>query len=202
MARRTFADFDTELDLSLGKRLSTTIRNFVIDSAYYYVANAIRHHELETTASPTLTLATDNVALASDFWFPELIFNDTDDQPINPGSVNYLEAKTKPAGNPSKYTQWGTSLYFDRKPTVNKTIKIFYTKRPAEPSSGESSVLDHVYDQLILMYSIKFAHEELRDYEQAAKMMLAIDAYTERMKIPWRMTKTEDRERRIAVRMR
>lgn len=204
MARRTFADFDTELNLALGKRsdFTSAIRDFVLDSAYYYVANAIRHRELETTASPTLSSGSDNVSLAADFWFPELVFNDTDDQPIKPNPVQRLEPVTKPTGNPSQYVIWGSSIYFDKKPSAAKTIKYWYTKRPAEPLSTESSVLDPVYDQLILLYAIKFGLEELRDYEQAAKQMLAIQVYTAGMNIPWRMIKAEDSGRTVTVRMR
>lgn len=204
MARRTFAEIDTELVLAISRRsdLTAAIRNHVLDAAYYYVANAIRHPELETIATPTLTSGTDNVPLASDFWFPELIKNATDEIPIRPGAIREFQAVQIQSGNPSKYDRWGDSLYFDRKPTANKTIQIWYTKRPAEPEAAASSVLDELYDQLILMYTIKFAHEELRDYDQAAKMMVAINVYAGQIKAPWRMTKSDDKDKKLRVRMR
>lgn len=204
MARRTFTEFDTELNIAMGKRDSFTaaIRNFVMDAAYYFVANAIRHPELESTDTQTLTSGDDNVALPADFWFPELVKNDTDGIPIRAGAIREFEANIKQPGNPGKYDRWGDSFYFDRKPTSNKSIKTWYTKRPAEPTGGQSSVLDELYDQLILLVSIKFAHEELRDYDQAAKMQLAITAYATQIKAPWRMTKTDDVDKHLRVRMR
>jgi hypothetical protein len=204
MARRTFANFDTELNMSLGKRaeFTSTIRDFVLDAAYYHVANVIRHPELETTATATLSAASDNITLASDFWFPELIFNDTDDRQIYPSSIPLTEVRTKPTGDPSAYTRWGGDLYFDKKPSTNKTIKSWYTKRPAEPSSGGNSILDTLYDQLILLYAMKFAYEEVRDFDQAGKVYLAIQAMTNDIRPPWRMTKTEDSKKTIRVRMR
>lgn len=204
MARRTFADFDTEVNLALGKRQDFTaaIRGFCVNAGYYYVANCIRHPELETTDSPTLLLGADNVTLASDFWFPEIVFNVTDNVPVRPSSIPLTEVRTIPSGTPATYTPWGGAFYFDKKPTADKTIKIWYTKRPAELSGSASSILDVLYDQLIMLYSIKFALEELRDYEAAAKAMTAIEVYEARIKPPWRMRKTEDSKKSISVRMR
>jgi len=204
MARRDLEAFDTELNIALGKRTDITaaIRNFNIDQAYYHVANAIRHPELETTASPTLTADTDLVALESDFWFPELVFNDTDDRQILPSSIPVTEIRTKPSGDPATYTRWGSSLYFDKKPTTNKTIKIWYTKRPAELTTGQNSVLDVLYDQIILLFAIKFSFESIRDFDQAAKIQQGIDKQASELKTPWRMTKTEDSKRTIRVRTR
>lgn len=204
MARKTFADFDTQLHMALGKRqdFDSTVRGQLINSAYLYVANAIRHPEIETTDSPTLLLNTDNVALASDFWFAELVMNTTDNIPIRPSSIPLIEVRSIPAGNPATYTPWGSSLYFDKKPTASKTLKIWYTKRPADLSGTSTSILDQLYDQLIQMYSIKFGLEELRDWEQAAKAMLAIRVYETEIKAPWRMRKTEDSHKSLRIRMR
>jgi hypothetical protein len=204
MARRTFADFNTELLLALGKRtdFTATMRGFAINAAYTYVANVIRHPELETSATLSLTLATDSVALPSDFWFPELVKNDTDSSVLYPASIPITERQDKPDGNPTKYTRWGSTLVFDLKPLETKSILLWYTKNPAELSGVMTSVLDVLYDQLILLYSIKFAFEELRDYEQAAKVMIAANVYSGQIKAPWRMTKTEDGHKSVRVRMR
>jgi hypothetical protein len=204
MARRTIDDIDTELHMALGKRTDFTAatRNFVIDQAYYHIASAIRHPELETTATPTLSEDTDNVALAADFWFPELVMNTTDNRQIYSSSVPLTEVRSKPTGDPSTYSRWGSKLYFDKIAGAAKVLRIWYTKRPAELGSSASSVLDVLYDQLWLMFSIKFAFEQFRDYDQAAKMQLAIDKQASELKTPWRMTKTEDSHRSIRVRMR
>jgi hypothetical protein len=204
MARRTFADFSTEVSLALGKRtdFTSTMIGFVINAAYTFVANAIRHPELETSTTLTLTLDTDSVALPANFWFPELIKNNTDSDVIYPASIPITERQDKPAGNPTKYTRWGSTLIFDMMPIEDKDILLWYTKKPAELSGVTASILDVLYDQLILLYSIKFAFEELRDYEQAAKVMTACNVYAGQIKAPWRMTKTEDGHRSIRVRMR
>lgn len=204
MARRTFADFDAELLLALGNRTDFTagMRDFVLDAAYTYVANAIRHSELESKIDRTLTSATDSIALPTDFWFPELVKNATDDLEIEPREVQTTEAPKKQDGNPNIYVRWGNDLLFNRKPTANKTIRIWYTKRPGEPAPSSSSVLDSLYDQLILLFAIKFGLEELRDYTQAALQDRAVAAYAKRLKVPWRMTRQDHRGASIQVRTR
>jgi hypothetical protein len=204
MARRTFADFDAELLLALGNRTDFDAgkRGFVLDSAYTYVANAIRHPELEVIVDRTLLTATDFITLPDDFWFPELVKNVTDEQELEPREVRTTEAVTKPVGNPSIYVRWANTLLFDRKPSVAKTIRIWYTKRPAEPGANTSSILDSLYDQLIILFAIKFGLEELRDYTQAALQDRSITAYSTRLKVPWRMTRTDHRGAGVQVRMR
>lgn len=204
MSRRTFADIDAEVLLALGSRtdFTTGMRNHAIDSAYVYVSNAIRHHELEQIVDRTLVATTDSVLLPTDFWFPELVKNMTDNREIEPREVQSTEAVAKPVGNPSIYAQWGTSIFFDRKPSVDRVIRIWYTKRPAEPDSESTSILDPLYDQLIILFAIKFGLEELRDYTQAALQDRAITAYGTRLKIPWRMSRTDHRGASVQVRFR
>jgi len=204
MARRLFSDMDADVALALGNRadFDAAKRGFTLDSAYFYVANAIRHNELETAVDIGLGIGEDTITLPADFWFPEFVKNATDDLEIEPREVRTTESVSKPAGNPGIYVRWGHTFLFDRRPTAAKAIRVWYTKRPAEPAGTASSVLDSLYDQLIVMFAIKFSLEQLRDWNQAAQMDKAITAFGSRLKVPWRMTRTDHRGASVQVRTR
>ena len=202
--RRTFENIDDEVFLAFAKRTDLTdeMRNHVIDSAYYHVSASIRHREIEAVTSATLLEGGDTLALPDAFWFPELVYDVTNNRPLNPGEIKAMESRAKSSGAPSRYVVWGTDYRFDHVVSADTEIRTFYTKKPDEPSPEDHSALDVLYDQLILLTAIKFGFEGLREFEQAAKVQLAIDVYTGRINPPWRMTKSEDRGARLRVRTR
>jgi hypothetical protein len=204
VSRRIRSEMENEVHIGLAKRtdLTSSIRGQIFDSAYLYVASAIRHSELETSAGATLAAGAGEIPVPTDIWFPEIVYNSTDNRRIYPGELDAIQGQSKPTGLPSKYVRWGNSFLVDRMPAADTTITTYYTKMPAILAAGENSVLDMLYDQLIIMFAIKFAMEGLRDFEQAAKMQTAINVYGGQIKIPWRMTKTDDRDARIRVQLR
>lgn len=205
MARPDFDAFDARLLLRLGNRTDVTaaMRNESLDSAYYYIANIFEHPALEKAVTGTLAINAESFTVsASDFWWPTIVKDTTNDRVLLPRDMESLEKFRKTAGNPGVYAYYGTVFYVDRKPTVAATMKVFYVARPAEPSGSDSSVMDAVFDMLIPMYAAMFSFEDVRDYEERDKQNVAVNQYVARMKIPWRQERLSDSGAGLHVRMR
>jgi len=205
MARPTFDDFDARVLLRLGNRTDITagMRNQSLDSAYYYVANVFEHPILEKSATATLSAAAESFTLsATDFWWPTIVKDTTNDRVLLPREMESLERNRKTTGNPGVYAYYGNAFYVDRKPAANTTMKVFYVARPAEPSGSDISVMDEVFDMLIPMYAAMFAFEDVRDFDERDEQNAATNSYLSRMKIPWRQERLSDASAGMRVRMR
>ena len=205
MARPNFDAFDARLLLRLGNRTDVTaaMRNESLDSAYYYIANVFEHSVLEKSVTGTLVANAESFTVsATDFWWPTIVKDTTNDRVLIPRDMDSLERYRKTAGNPGVFAYYGQTFYVDRKPAANTAMKVFYVARPAEPAGSNTSVMDPVFDMLIPMYAAMFAFEDVRDFEERDKQNIAVNQYVERMQIPWRKERTNDMSAGIHVRFR
>ena len=205
MARPDFDEFDARVLLRLGNRTDVTaaMRNAALDSAYYYIANIFEHPSLEKSVTGTLASAAEYFTVsATDFWWPTIVKDTTNDRVLIPRDMESLERYRKTTGNPGVYAYYGEKFYVDRKPSAATTMTVFYVGRPTEPSGRATSVLDPVCDMLIPMYGAMFAFEDVRDFDERDRQDLAANRYIERMKIPWRQERFAELSAGLHVRKR
>lgn len=190
MARRGYTDIDAELLLRLANRtdITSTQRGFFIKDAYLNVAMMFKHKEIEKETSPneTLPIGADRFTpTTTDLWFPQMLKNATDGYVIPRESKERVERLiTKPTAPPYRYYWWGGNFIFEALANTQKSIHIWYKRKPVDFSGTQNSELDELFDPLIIMEAARIGFETIRDFEEAETQKKLFIAEVERKKIP------------------
>lgn len=207
MARRTYNDIDAELLLRLANRTDITAQmrgNFIKD-AYLNIAMMFVHKEIQkTTASEVIALGSDNLTpAATDLWFPTALRSVTDGYIIRQDDQNRVErAQTKPTSRPYTYYWYGGVFYFECFADTQKTLKIWYKRKPIDFSGTTSSELDELFDPFIIMEAARIGFETVRDFDEAEKQEGLFRAEITRKKVPMDQAKLNDYKQGFRVRLR
>jgi hypothetical protein len=205
VSRRVLADLDAEVLLRIANRddISETQRAFHIDDAYRWVSRTFEHPENEATTTGSVAIAGDTMTVAAtDVEYIEFILDTTNGRKLLPGDKNLIEERNKVSGTPGKWHWWGGVVYVDRKPTVLTAYKLWYIKKLAELTTGQSSVLNQIFDPIIIMKAASIGLSTVRDFEQAHIQDVALDNYVAEFKLPKRMQRYNNESAGIRVRMR
>src|SRR5690606_12211563 len=155
MARRVLADFDAEILLRLANRkdITATQRAQFFHDAYLLVASELPHPELQGTGTEILNANTSTLAPSSipDLWWPQIVRDGTNASLIDVIEMRTMLAKRVSTGNPTKYYGWSNAVNYDKAPSTNLTLKIWYKKIPEELTAGQSPVIGREFDLLIIM---------------------------------------------------
>lgn len=196
MARRTFAAIDAEVLLRLGNRddVTSSQRAAFIRDATLNVAMLFRHPEIQKFADVTLSQGEDSLLdVIPDLWFPTFLRNQTDGYIITLESQERMEkAGTKPTARPYKYYWYGRVFYFDSLSDTDKTIRVWYKRKPVEFSGTDSSELDELFDPFIVMDAARIGFETVRDFDQAAVQLKLFQTEADRKKLPLDQAKLND----------
>lgn len=207
MARRTFLDIDAEVLLRLANRtdITATQRGFFIKDAYLDIAMLFHHKEIQKiAAAEVLPLGSDNFTpAATDIWFPTTVRNNTNGFIINPDSLERTERlQTKPTAPPYKFYWYGGVFYFDSFADTQKTIKVWYKRKPVDFTGSTSSELDELFDPFIIMLAAKVGFETVRDYDEAKVQFSLFEAEVQRKKVPVDQEKLNDYRQGFKVRFK
>jgi hypothetical protein len=205
VSRRTFADMCAEVLTRTANRTDITEAQrmqFVTDG-YLSVANEFWHTQLQGYTTAVISAATDSgTPVATDLWWPELVKDLTSGRILVPGQKDQIESGTKPAGDPSKYYWWGNAFYLNAKPTTEHTLGLWYYKEPAEPDSTDVSVLDRIFDPVIVMTAAILALQSVRDFAEAHIQEVQLQNYLAHKNLPYHRAKLDDKSSGIRVRIR
>lgn len=172
MARRVLADLTAEILFRLGNRtdLTTTQRGFFLQDAYLRVAKAYDHVELEGEGTESLLITSDVLTPSSitDLWWPTQVKDNTNGYLIDPEDKDVIDSYTKVASPPRKYYWYRSRFVFDSLSAATITIGLKYKKKPV--AITVSSVLDEIYDILIILKAAKIGFETVRDWPSAQVM--------------------------------
>jgi hypothetical protein len=202
MARRVFADFDTELALRLANRsdITSAIRGFLLNDAMFKIGIMYEHSQLQASATPTQLISTDSFSIAAgDLWWVEWMRNTTDGRPVTLGDMDKIESMAKRTGPPQQYYTRGSTIVTDTIVDTAKVHKVMYVAKPAQWSAG-AAPYDEQFDMLILMWAAKFGMESVRDFETADAMGKQIGMAVAGMKLPVRKQQLNDYNSRLMVR--
>lgn len=206
MARRDFDDFVTNVGTRLGNRsdISSDLCAWFLNDARDRCCAEYEHPQLEKAANETLTTGTDTFSAISnttDLWWPVMVRDSTNGPILEPGDKQLVEGiATKPSGKPSQYYWWSGLFYFDKKPTTNTTIRIYYIKQLSYWATGEVSGLDRMFDVLIEILATAIGFDFLRDYPAAQASEAMAARYADKMGLPVRKARLDDWQSRIRVR--
>lgn len=201
MARRVLADFDAELTLRLANRsdITSTQRGFFLQDAYKSICNRFVHKELQATTTGTITAATDYwTPSATDIWWPEMLRNVTDGYLIDIDDKENIENATKQSGQPHRFYWFGGTFYFEAKPTVNTSVKLWYVMNPIEFTV--SPLIDQIFDSAIIMLAAVIGLNTVRDFAEAHIQDVQYNNYVTEHKLPLRQAKLIDHRTGLKVR--
>jgi hypothetical protein len=174
MARRIQADFDSEILQRLGNRTDITAvqRGHFLHDGYLRVAKAYDHVELQGTGSESLNLGASHMTMSTlhDVWWPIQVRNNTDDVLIDPEDKDIIESYMLAPGAITQYYWWQGEFWFNALATQAISIGLKYKKKPIEIAVGQPSVLDEIFDVLIILRAAKIGFETIRDWESAGQM--------------------------------
>ena len=213
MSRRTIADMDAELLLRTANRtdITTTMRAFFLNDAYLKIANEFVHSQLQGLTTLTLLAAASSASpTVTDVWWPDLVKDSTHETLLDPEDKERIVNAALQSGNPSRFYWYGDVFYFDRKPVADTTIQVWYTKKPADIAfishdhmiGTEESVLDEIFDPLIIMNAAQLAFETCREFAEAHIQEVVANNYVARQKLPLRQAKLNDHRTGIRLRTR
>jgi len=205
MARRVLANFDTELLGRLGKRsdFDTTQRAQFIHDAYLWVCSSYMHPQLESSTTGTQTAGTDLIVPAAfDIWWYELVKNTDTNRNVYPGDKDEIENREKMPGDPMKYYWWEQMLFTDRLPTVDRNYKLWYIRNVPEMATGESPIIDRLFDPVIIMKAAEIGYSSIRDFKESLGIAGEIDRYVQQFHLPKRMDKMNDQRAGLQPRLR
>lgn len=207
MARRTYNDIDAEVLLRLANRQDITPaqRSFFIKDAYLNVAMLFKHKEIQkVVTNEFITQGNDSFApVNQDVWYPTAMRNITDGYLIRLDSQDRVErAVVKPTTSPYTYYWYGGVFYFEAFANAQKSIKLWYKRKPTDFSGNTSSELDELFDPFIIMEAARIGYETVRDFAEAEtqKKMFMADAFNK--KIPVEGAKLNDYRQGFKVRMK
>lgn len=176
MARRVYADLDSEVLQRLGNRtdITATQRGFFIQDAYLRIAAAYDHVELQgesSAISTTSPLDYVSTAAITDLWWPILVKDSTNGFVLSPEDKSTIDNMLKASSQPRKFYWYAQRFVFDCNAAGTYTIYTKYKKKPIEIAGGASSVLDQIYDMLIILKAAEIGFETSRDWESATMMI-------------------------------
>jgi len=196
---------DAELLLRIANRTDITagMRGFFLNDAYLKVANEFDHAELQGLVSETVTVGNSSLTpTVTDIWWPDLVKDVTNAKLLTVADKEQIVGVVLPNGPPSRFYWYGEVFYLDSRPLVNTSIGIWYVKHPVELVSGVASVLDPIFDPLIVMFAAQLAFETGRDFAEAHIQEVTANNYVARQRLPLREAKKNDYRTGIRVRMR
>jgi hypothetical protein len=204
MARRTFTDATAELLLRLGNRsdASDTLREQWINDAMYKVGNQYEHREIQATGTLSVTNGDDEAAAPADMWWPEWVYNITDNKPVYTGDRDLIETMVKRSGPPDKFYTWGSVFFFNTLANSSKSMRLYYVQKPVRWVDGATLVFDECYDAFVMLWATKIGLTALRDLEEADAVGKEIAMYVAQHKFPLREQRKNDRLTGIQVRRR
>lgn len=205
MARRVLADFDAEILLRLANRkdITATQRAQFFHDAYLLVASEFPHPELQGVGTETLTANTSTLAPSSitDLWWPQIVRDETNDRLIDSIEMQKMLAKRVSTGVPTEYYWWGNVFNFDKAPSTNLTLKIWYKKRPEELTAGQSPVIGREFDLLIIMRAALIGHETVGNQHMATIQASEYNRYAQHLGLPTLEEAKNDRRKQMQVRL-
>lgn len=207
MARRVLADIDAEVLQRLGNRtdITATQRGFFIQDAYLLIAKGFAHKELQGSTTDTIAQGDDTLTpVVTDLWWPTQIKDTTNGVIIRPEDIEVIDGiQTKVSGAPRSFYWWGGVFTFDTLANEDIDVSVKYHVKPVEITSGQSSTLDQIYDQLIILKAAQVGLETARDFEGATEIAKLYRAYIqEHGLIPVYEEKKNDYRNTVKVRMR
>lgn len=179
LARRTWAQLLTELEARVARNTTAFIARakYVMASVFYDLALTYHHPELDTF-DQTLVCSISNpyVTLPTTVYIPisVIIRNPTTNAivaSLQPSATTFsFSAYTAAAGQPTKYTRFGTRLWFDKLPDLAYKIDLLYYTIPAAPDfdGTDSPMTGQLWDEHILDGSVARCQEILWRPELAA----------------------------------
>lgn len=156
--------------------------------------NTFNHIELQSVE--TLTLAAGTESYATTLYAIDHARYSQVPRRLNPMTMRQRSTLTLPSGPPTRYTRWGTNIYFDHIPSAAEaghTIQLFgWAALVSLASTGPASVLNSEWDQAIITGAGWYAWRSLGDQSRAdilreeyaalvndAKDILSIEAHDE-----------------------
>lgn len=204
MARRTFDEFDDELEIRLANRtdITSTMRGFFLNDAMFKIGKHYEHTQLQKRDDASQLISTDSFEITDgDLWWILNIVNTTDNKQMTPGDYDKLEVRSKRTAPPQQYYTYGSTIYTDTIADTAKTHDVMYVRKPAQWSSGEAPY-DEDFDPLILMWAHRIGLQTVREFEGADAIGKEIGLYVSGMKFPIWKQRLNDREARLQVRTR
>lgn len=189
MARRTLAEIDAEVLLRLANRtdITSSQRSQFIDDAYRWVCKEYVHPEIEAETTGSLAIGADVIIpVADDIWWIEVVQNSTTGKVLDVGDKDVIEDRLKTSGDPTKWYWWSRRVRTDRKPTAITPYAIWYIKSVAELTTGQSPVIDRLFDIVIIMKAAQIGLSTVRDFKESAMLNSEIDRYVQKEGLPKR----------------
>lgn len=139
-----------------------------INQSYREVATRYRHPEVEKSETITTADGTATDALPSDYWYTQVIRNETDDFPLNYRKLSWIIAQeTDSKGSPQFFTQHGTNLHFYPTPDGVYSLTHYYVQEITDLSSGgDLTVVNDAWDEAIVWGAVWRAFLFLQEYER------------------------------------
>lgn len=73
--------------------------------------------------------------------------------------------------------------------SASTAYKIWYIKSVAEIGTGESPIIDRLFDPVIIMKAAEIGLSTVRDYKEAAFQAQQLERYADQMNLPKKMNK-------------
>jgi hypothetical protein len=204
MARRVYADFDSQLHVRLAKRtdISAADREQLLNDAIIGIGNEFAHPELEGTFTATVSLGSQTVTPAeTDISYISFLKRTDTGREIEHKSKEEIERRDIDTGSISEYYWWGGVITFNFLADAATAIKGWYKKLPARFTTG-SPVLRELYDPLIIMRAAKLGWESIGNLKKAHEQEVLFNNYIKEFKIPSHEAEKNDSRKGIQVRTR
>jgi hypothetical protein len=173
IARRGWSSVKAEVIRRLKGISSTgfdTRVEYWIQHAYLQLTTLYHHHELDRSTTLTLSTATNSVALPADCYIAcsatlrnvgntaiveSLVF-------ANP-LVLRRDYKLTPAGQPKRWTRWGSTIQFDRLPDLAYRCEFDYYATPTAPDFSTASLPETAWDcdEALIQWALALAKPEI-----------------------------------------
>jgi hypothetical protein len=205
MARRTYAEFDSELQLRLSNRTDITqaMRQHFLNDALRQVSDEFEHPELQAVALETLVKDTAMFTpIATDIDFPTLMWSVTQKRPVDYKSKEELETKDRTAKGPvTEYSWWNNKFFFDRTVDKDNVLRIWYKRLVPEITAGPPAIRER-FDMAVIIRAAKLGYEAVGNLEQAHIQDTLFNNYMSEVKIPADEARKNDRRQGFRVRFR
>jgi hypothetical protein len=204
MARRIYADFDTELQQRLQNRtdITSTQRGFFLNDAAQMISNEFPHPEFEKNFDDIVVAGLSVFSsAATDIWWPSFVKDLDNERPIDLQPQQVIEAMRRVAGPITRYYWFNNQFWFDRSAAVNVNIRIWYKKTVPDFTSG-SPLFRAIYDPLVPMRAAQIALSTVGDQTAAALQENEYAQYVARERFPKYESNRNDRRQQMRVRTR
>ena len=132
--------------------LSDAEINSRINDAYAEIATRYRHPEMRTSAAANTVSGTATYSLPTRYWYATSIRDDTNDRPLLPRSIAWINAQdTDTTGQPQYWTREGSTHRFYPTPNGTYSINVYYVQRPVDLSAdADTTIFDgREWDEII-----------------------------------------------------